>query len=182
MAIGFKIQDINKFINDHKNGSTIKSLYNKANVSREVLISNFRRFGYDCTGKHPVKLCKGNCGEFVLTIGYEYCHDCKERIFHSGKNNVSHRPEVRKKISEKFRSDESETKSSGSVVFDKFILILHGLSKELVDKLKEEQGIFQLHITNSNVQTTPKDHDFILFEDKDTFEEDVERVIRILTK
>lgn len=45
-------------------------------------------------------LCKGNCGNFVKTSGYEYCQKCACRIKHSGENNASKRPEVREKLVE----------------------------------------------------------------------------------
>ena len=101
MVRGFQIANIECLIEAHKNGTPVKVLAKQANVSWDVLDSNFRRAGYDCTGKHPIPLCKGNCGKLVLTRGYEYCHDCQARLFRSGENDVSKRPEVRKKISDK---------------------------------------------------------------------------------
>lgn len=101
MARGYQIVDIECLIEAHKNGISVNTLAKQASVSRDVLDSNFRRVGYDCTGKHPVPFCKGECGCLVTTIGYEYCHDCQARLFRSGENDVSKRPEVRKKISDK---------------------------------------------------------------------------------
>jgi len=53
-------------------------------------------------GKPRVKfippLCKGNCGNFVKTKGFEYCRQCAARIKNSGDDNAARRPEVREKL------------------------------------------------------------------------------------
>ncbi len=86
---------------------------------------------------------------------------------------------------ERFLSDEGEfKKSSEGKVFDKFVLIVHGVSKELVPFLQEEYGIFRVHLSkkeyNSN-ERFPKDIT-ILYDDENNFSLEVNRIIEVLTK
>jgi hypothetical protein len=82
----------------------------------------------------------------------------------------------------KFNADESEYKEIGGNRFEKFLLVIHGINDKLINKLREDYGVFQLHITSSNIKTSEGNHDYILYEDADTFEEDIERTINVLTK
>lgn len=82
---------------------------------------------------------------------------------------------------EKFRQDADEYKrNNDNVEFLKFLLVIDGISNQLTKKLEEEEGAFQLHIAQSPVTNLNK-HDYVLFETSDTFCEDVERVINVLT-
>jgi hypothetical protein len=89
---------------------------------------------------------------------------------------------LREKI-EKFNSDDSEQKiGEDGKVFTKFILIIHGVSRDLVDMLESDYGLFQLHISRRDLNTNTESHDYVLYEDDENFEEEVERVLNVLTK
>lgn len=82
---------------------------------------------------------------------------------------------------DKFSSDDSEFKSSGDKQFDKFVLIAHGVSKELVSTLESDYGVFKIHVSrkdlNSNIEP-----DLVLYEDDENFEAETIRFIETLTK
>jgi hypothetical protein len=65
--------------------------------------------------------------------------------------------------------------------FSRALLVLHWISCELTEKLKETSGIIQLHVTSRNLPTNIEYHDFVLYEDDLNFESEVQRVIDILT-
>ena len=83
---------------------------------------------------------------------------------------------------EKFLSEDSESKTDKVKKFNTFLLIVHGVSKELVSELESEYGVFQVHISQRNLNTNIELYDTVLYEDDDNFENEVNRVIRILTK
>ncbi len=88
---------------------------------------------------------------------------------------------------EKFTQNENEQMSLKSdngeeQVFNNFLLVIHGLSKELTTKLKEDQGVFQLHISNRKLNTNIENHDYCLYDDDENFDEEVNRFINILMK
>lgn len=89
-----------------------------------------------------------------------------------------------RKTIEKFLKDEDEYKIDvDQTKFNNFLLVIHGTSKTLSTKLKDEFGAFQIHVTsrilNSNVEPH---HDFILYEDDENFESEVERILSGLTQ
>jgi hypothetical protein len=88
---------------------------------------------------------------------------------------------------EKFLADEDEYKlltprdGGEQKKFDKFLLVIHGVNKELVQTLEEEYGAFQLHVTTRELNTNIENHDFTLYADDEDFQEKVENTINILT-
>jgi len=78
-----------------------------------------------------------------------------------------------------FKADESESKSlrDSEEKFTRFMLIIHGVSKFLVEELQKEHGAFKIHITrrdlNSNVIPVS---DFVLYEDDPDFEKQVLKI------
>lgn len=82
---------------------------------------------------------------------------------------------------EKFQSDYSETKTNKEKVFNKFLLIAHGISKDIVPMLKNEYGVFEIHVTRHDLNTNVELHELILYEDDANFESEVERYINVLT-
>jgi hypothetical protein len=87
---------------------------------------------------------------------------------------------------EDFLQDDSEeimvSVREGVKTFSRALLVLHWISCELTEKLKESSGIIQLHVTSRNLPTNVEHHDFVLYEDDLNFESEVQRVIDILTK
>ena len=88
---------------------------------------------------------------------------------------------------EKFNSDDSLIKilrEEGQLEkkFDRFILIIHGITKDLVEMLESDYGVFKLHISRRDLNTNVKEQDYVIYEDDPNFKEEVERVLRILTK
>lgn len=83
---------------------------------------------------------------------------------------------------EKFLSDENEQKLSGDKIFTNFILIAHGVSKELVSILKDEYGVYQIHISRRDLNSNIELYDLVLYEDDENFEEEVIRVVTTLAK
>lgn len=86
---------------------------------------------------------------------------------------------------ERFEQDSDEVKvlktKDGEKVFTKFLLILHGVSPELTEKLKEQHGAYQIHVTNHELKTNVDIHDLVYFEDDETFEDDINNLIVSLT-
>jgi hypothetical protein len=82
---------------------------------------------------------------------------------------------------ERFRADDVEQRSNQGKVFSKFLLVLHGISKELTQKLKEEEGAIQIHITSRSLNTNVEHHDLVYYEDDAEFEEQVRHIVNVLT-
>lgn len=83
----------------------------------------------------------------------------------------------------KFNEDDSEVKVSGDKTFDKFVLIAHGVSKNLVSFLQEEFGAFKIHLTKKEYNSNQVINDaVILYEDDENFVVEVNRLIDILTR
>lgn len=86
---------------------------------------------------------------------------------------------------ERFLSDEDEFKKSPEgKVFDKFILIAHGVSKNLVPFLQDEYGVFKIHISKKEYNSNEKfDNDIaVLYEDEEDFTIQVNKIVEVLTK
>lgn len=66
-------------------------------------------------------------------------------------------------------------------VFVKFLCVLHGITKELTSKLEQDEGAMQIHVTSRALNTNIYHHDYVLYEDDADFEQQVEKVIDILT-
>ena len=82
---------------------------------------------------------------------------------------------------EKFLADDSEEKKIGNNVFTNFLLIVHGVSKELVSTLESEYGVFQIHVSRRELNSSIELYDIVLYEDDENFESEVQRVISVLT-
>lgn len=65
--------------------------------------------------------------------------------------------------------------------FTKFLLVIHGISKELTKRLEEEEGALQVHVTSRTLNTNVELHDYVLYEDDADFEERVLKLIKVLT-
>lgn len=93
---------------------------------------------------------------------------------------------IEEKISS-FKSDDSQTKTArgSDKVLTRFMLIMHGVSKDLAEELQKEHGAFRIHITRRDFNTItrrtaegniiPKS-DFVLYEDDLDFEEQVLKI------
>ncbi len=88
---------------------------------------------------------------------------------------------LKKKI-EDFKNDIDDVKRDPEgKEYSNFILIMHGVSREMAEVLKNEYGVIQIHITRRDLHTTPE-KDLPLYEDDKDFEEQVRKTIGILTK
>lgn len=82
----------------------------------------------------------------------------------------------------KFNEDDSEVKINGNKTFDKFILIAHGVSKDLVSFLQEEYGVFKIHLSKREYNSSEITNDYtVLYEDDENFVVEVNRIIEVLT-
>lgn len=91
----------------------------------------------------------------------------------------------RKYLKEKigrFLQDTDEVKTHEGKTFNSFVLVAHGVSKGLVEYLKDEFGIFKIHIAPLNTNPNIENQDVILWEHADNFESKVESTLAILTK
>jgi hypothetical protein len=87
---------------------------------------------------------------------------------------------------EKFTQDDCDQRIIKDVlgnekVFDNFLLVIHGLTKTLTEELKDQEGIFQLHLGDKK-NTIVENHDYVIFEDEENFEAEVLKVLKVLTK
>lgn len=94
-----------------------------------------------------------------------------------------------------FQEDESETKTDklSGKEFSKFVLILHGVSKELVSWLQEDFGVYKIYVTRYSLNSNfIPESDFIIYEDKkeadgmysenENFETEILNIINKLTE
>ena len=90
-------------------------------------------------------------------------------------------PSVRKKI-EEFLADSEEVKvTNDGKTFDKFLLIIHGLSRDIRESLKEEYPLYVIRLATRNQPSSETNQDFVLETDADGYQEEVVRVVNILT-
>jgi hypothetical protein len=82
---------------------------------------------------------------------------------------------------ERFQQDDSEEKtvSIGECIktFTKSLLVLHWISPELTEGLKESEGAMQLHIASSDSETNIENYDIVLYEDTVDFIEKVDKFL-----
>jgi hypothetical protein len=64
--------------------------------------------------------------------------------------------------------------------FETFVLVIHDLTKELTEELKNSEGIFDLFVTSHKTEKDDFQHDFVI-ENDSNFEEKVLRTLKILT-
>lgn len=83
----------------------------------------------------------------------------------------------------RFKADEDEFKTNAlkTKSFDKFVLIIHGVSQDIIEHLKEEYGIFTVNISRKDLNTNIEKYDKVLYSDDEGFSIDVNRTIEILT-
>ncbi len=85
-------------------------------------------------------------------------------------------------LNNKFLADDSDIKTDeNGKMFHNFLFVIHGLSKELVEKLKDEYGAFQLHLTKQEDKSLEDRYDFVLYEDHENFEQAIESLLWTLT-
>ena len=88
---------------------------------------------------------------------------------------------------ERFRAFDAEQmiihveEQNQNKTFTKFLLVLHGVSRELTQKLKDEEGAIQIHITSRALNTNVEHHDLVYYEDDVNFEEQVKTIVNVLT-
>jgi len=83
----------------------------------------------------------------------------------------------------RFQADESEVKVHENKTFDKFVLIAHGVSKDLVSFLQEEYGVFKIHLSKREYHSNENLNDYtVLYEDDENFTIEVNRIVEVLTK
>lgn len=83
---------------------------------------------------------------------------------------------------EKFLSDDYETKKDrNGKEFDTSLLVIRGVSNELVNELESEYGAFRVHVSQKDLNTNIELYDTVLYEDDEDFGEEVNRVINVLT-
>ena len=83
---------------------------------------------------------------------------------------------------EKFLSDDDEVKiDRDGRKYDKFILIIHGLSRDLRDRLKSDYPLFVIRLATSNQPSSETAQDFVLETDLEDYDKEVIRVVDILT-
>lgn len=82
----------------------------------------------------------------------------------------------------KFNEDDSEVKVKENKTFDKFILIAHGVSKNLLPFLQEEYGVFKIHLSKKEYNSNEKfaNDVTILYEDDENFNVEVNKLIEVL--
>src|SRR5258706_761119 len=112
----------------------------------------------------------------------------------ANKNFGFERKYLEQKI-EAFKKDDSITKTDkiSGKEFSKFVLILHGVSKDLVASLKEDYGVYKIYVTSHALRTNViPERDFILYDDievnngdflpNENFETEVLNIINKLTE
>lgn len=83
----------------------------------------------------------------------------------------------------RFQADESEVKVHENKTFDKFVLIAHGVSKDLVSFLQEDYGVFKIHLSKREYHSNENLNDYtVLYEDDENFTFEVNRIVEVLTK
>lgn len=81
----------------------------------------------------------------------------------------------------KFRDDDSCTKTNRGKEYEKFILVLQNVPKRLYDFLISEFGAFQIHVGIENeLEKERVKHDFTICYDSPNFKEQVRKVVGIL--
>jgi len=86
-------------------------------------------------------------------------------------------------LNNKFLPDSDDVKTSeDGKEFRKFLFVIHGLSKSLVQVFEEEYGAFQIHISSRSLNSNVENHDVVLYEDDPDFREQVENLIDTLVK
>lgn len=92
-----------------------------------------------------------------------------------------------------FDAEEMVLKNENATkVFTKFLLVIHGISKDLTKKLASEEGAVQVHVTSRKLNTVvynsdmteqskPR-HDLVFYDDDKTFETDIQNLINTLTQ
>jgi hypothetical protein len=116
-------------------------------------------------------------------IARKLCFVRNENVGNRLKNDLEESVEGR---IEAFLQDDSDEKVINTdrctKVFSRALLILHYIGRELTEVLKETNGIIQIHITNKDdLSTKIEDYDVVLYSDDPNFENEVQRVIDILT-
>lgn len=121
---------------------------------------------------------------------------CKGLSWVWGINPKNHRPkneECPKEFEEKyllenierFKADEASVKTDGINEYDTFLLIAHGVSGKQMEMLKEEYGVYKIHIVATSEEITDEmssHNDLILAEADEYFAGKVSSIIRIIAK
>lgn len=83
---------------------------------------------------------------------------------------------------ERFLSDDAETKTDkNGNAYERFVLVIHGLSKKLLQTLESEYGVFEIFLSCNDPSTkTSEKHDYVLTTN-DNLEDKVGHLIRVLT-
>lgn len=81
----------------------------------------------------------------------------------------------------RFNADDDEVKTHGNKSFDTFVLVAHGVSRDVVEYLKSEFGVFTIHISRRDLKTNIERYDTVLYYDDEDFSIQVNRAIHVLT-
>jgi len=82
----------------------------------------------------------------------------------------------------KFSQDEDEAKiDKEGNKFEIFLLIMHGVSRELIEPLKNDFGVFEIEVEEEKSKKTEL-KDLHLFEDNPEFENQALNIIEMLSK
>lgn len=81
-----------------------------------------------------------------------------------------------------FLEDEDEIKFDDSGKgYENFVLILHGVGRDVAEKLKDEQGVYKIRISSRPpVEEEVKERewgDFVLYEDDDNYSEQIVKLM-----
>ena len=117
-----------------------------------------------------------NINNFLGSRKNEFYWDGEEGQFY---NSFTH--EFFALIYKYFTADDNEVKVAKGKVFTKFLLVVHGVSDNLVSTLKDEYGVFKIHLSNKERNENDILNDVVLSEDNGNFEEEVNKLIYILT-
>ena len=79
-----------------------------------------------------------------------------------------------------FTADNSETKIAKGKIFTKFVLIVNGVDESLLPVLKDQYGVFRIHVS-TNEHKYNSECDFVICEEDENFESEVNRLISVLT-
>lgn len=111
---------------------------------------------------------------------YKFVSDLKQLAI---RNFDAERKYLLEKI-KNFREDGDTKKTDGNNFYENFILIIHGVSKdsELLEELKNE-GAYRISLSKREYNTIPSEMiDMTYYEDEETFEDDIEKFLKIIMK
>lgn len=86
---------------------------------------------------------------------------------------------------ERFLDDEATVKTDGKQEYHTFLLIAHGVSGKQMEMLKEEYGVYKIHIVEKLEDITSEmsaHNDLVLVDTDESFDAHVSSIISVITK